>query len=101
MYTTNSFSTLLSVKHNLHLNIGSQVDRSLYRSLVGALQHLTLTHPNLSSAINLVCQFMQNPNIYHYQTMKRILHYLTGIVDFGLRIVAQSSSNLYGFLDTD
>lgn len=32
-----------------------------YRSLVGALQYLTWTRPNLSFAVNLVCQFMHSP----------------------------------------
>ena len=33
-------------------------DASFYRSVVGALQYVTITHPELSSAVNKVCQFI-------------------------------------------
>ena len=36
-------------------------DPTLYRSIVGGLQYLTFTRPDLSYAVNLVCQFMHNP----------------------------------------
>jgi len=36
-------------------------DPSLYRSTVGSLQYLSLTRPDLSYAVNRVCQFMHHP----------------------------------------
>lgn len=55
-----------------------------YRSLVGGLQYLTWTKPDLSFAINLVCQFMHNPRESHFQVVKQILRYLKGSLDLGL-----------------
>ncbi|KAM1079012.1 hypothetical protein ACFX2B_013622 [Malus domestica] len=49
-----------------------------YKSLVGALQYLTWTRPDLSFAINLVCQYMHRPRVSHLQAVKRILRYLKG-----------------------
>jgi hypothetical protein len=40
--------------------LGSQ-DATRYRSVVGALQYLTLTRPDLSFAMNRVCQFLHSP----------------------------------------
>ncbi|KAF7801831.1 retrovirus-related Pol polyprotein from transposon TNT 1-94 [Senna tora] len=36
-------------------------DHVLYRSIVGSLQYVTVTRPDLSFAVNRVCQFMSNP----------------------------------------
>ncbi|KAF7809961.1 Retrovirus-related Pol polyprotein from transposon TNT 1-94 [Senna tora] len=48
-------------------------DPSLYRSTVGALQYITVTRPELSFAVNKVCQFMSNPLEEHWVAVKRIL----------------------------
>ena len=36
-------------------------DSTLYRSVVGALQYANLTRPEISDAVNKVCQYMANP----------------------------------------
>lgn len=51
-------------------------DPSLYRSIVGSLQYLSLTRPDVSFAVNIVCQFLQRPTIHHWTAVKRILRYL-------------------------
>ncbi|XP_030472545.2 uncharacterized mitochondrial protein AtMg00810-like [Syzygium oleosum] len=38
-------------------------DPILYRSIVGALQYLTLTHPDISYSVNTACQFLHAPTI--------------------------------------
>lgn len=48
-------------------------DPHLYRSLVGGLQYLTFTRPDISFSVNYVCQFMHNPTTFHFQLVKRIL----------------------------
>ncbi|XP_047342737.1 uncharacterized mitochondrial protein AtMg00810-like [Impatiens glandulifera] len=40
-------------------------DPFLYRSIVGALQYLTLTRLELAFAVNRACQFMQTPTSSH------------------------------------
>lgn len=57
---------------------------SLYRSLVGSLQYLTITRPDLSYAVNQACQFMHlSPNA-HFQAVKRLLRYVKGTLSHGL-----------------
>ena len=48
-------------------------DPSEYRSMVGALQYLTMTSPDISYAINVVSQFMHAPCTTHMHCIKCIL----------------------------
>ncbi|KAG6402786.1 hypothetical protein SASPL_134999 [Salvia splendens] len=45
-------------------------DPTLYRSLVGSLQYLTITRPDLSFPVNLVSQHLQHPTIAHFQAVE-------------------------------
>ncbi|VVA40491.1 PREDICTED: Retrovirus-related Pol poly from, partial [Prunus dulcis] len=45
-------------------------DPTMFRSLVGALQYLTFTRPDLAYAVNHVCQYMNNPTEVHYFLVK-------------------------------
>lgn len=92
-------STPLVPKHDLHAADSSAVDPTEYRCIVGALQYLTLTRPEIAHSDNLVCQFMKAPTLRHLQVVKRIMRYLKGTLHYGLRILSQSSLNLYGFSD--
>uniref|UniRef100_A0A2N9G068 Integrase catalytic domain-containing protein n=1 Tax=Fagus sylvatica TaxID=28930 RepID=A0A2N9G068_FAGSY len=56
--------TPLAQKHRLQLEGGPLVDATNYRSIVGALQYLTLTRPDLTHVVNLVCQFMHQPRLF-------------------------------------
>ena len=53
-----------------------------YRSLVGSLQYLTFTRPDITHAVNRVCQHFQSPTKQDLKAVTRILHYLKGTLDF-------------------
>ncbi len=80
---------------------GPYPDPSHYRSLVGALQYLTFTRPDLSYSVNFACQFMHSPTMAHYKLVKRILRYVRGTTSLGIIIHASSTLDLYGFSDAD
>lgn len=44
--------------------------------MVGGLQYLTLTRPDISFAVGLVDKFMQSPQVPHLVVAKSILRYL-------------------------
>ncbi|XP_068498444.1 uncharacterized mitochondrial protein AtMg00810-like [Phaseolus vulgaris] len=76
-------------------------DPTLYRSVVGTLQYLLVTRPELSYFVNKVAQFMHSSQLHHWQSVKRILRYLAGTIDHGLLLHQQSSSFIKAFSDAD
>ena len=77
------------------------IDATTFRSLIGTLQYLTFTRPDISHAINKVCQHFNEPNFIHLKAAKRIWRYLKGTQDFGIQFLSQSPISLYGFCDAD
>ncbi|XP_048425193.1 uncharacterized mitochondrial protein AtMg00810-like [Pyrus x bretschneideri] len=55
-----------------------------YRSIVGGLQYLTWTQPDLAFAVNQICQFMHALREQHLQAAKRVLRFLKGSISHGL-----------------
>jgi hypothetical protein len=68
---------------------------------MGALQYLTLTHPDICFAINRVCQFMHAPTDSHWAAVKRILRYLKSTTSYGFHITRGSFFALHGFTDAN
>lgn len=78
-------------------------DPFLYRSTVGALQYATITRPDISFAVNKVCQFMSDPLDTHWVAVKRILRYLKGTIGWGivLKPTTISPISLSAYSDAD
>jgi hypothetical protein len=78
-------STLIAISLILSTSgSDSLADPTPYRSLVSALQYATFTRPDITFAVNRVCQFMHNPSFAHFVAAKRILSYLKGSLDKGV-----------------
>ena len=74
---------------------------TLYRSLVGVLQYLTFTRPDIAFAVNNVCQFMSAPTDVHFGLVKRILRFLQGTMNCGLTFTAGTALQIKGYSDSD
>ncbi|XP_043714507.1 uncharacterized mitochondrial protein AtMg00810-like [Telopea speciosissima] len=94
-------STPMALRSSVEGDSCPFIDVTLYRSIVGGLQYLTMTRPDLSYAVNSVCQHMHSPTVAHFGMVKHILRYVKGTLDHGLWIVRASSLTLYGFSDSD
>jgi histone deacetylase 1/2 len=96
--------TPLSTSETLSLTDGTPLgseDCSNYRSVVGALQYLTLTRPDLSFSVNKVCQYLHAPTTVHWTAVKRILRYVQCTIQIGLTFQRSSSTLLSAFSDAD
>jgi hypothetical protein len=61
-------NTPMVTSEKLSAHIGDALaphDATRYRSVVGAQQYLTLTKPDISFAVNKVCQFLHQPTTIH------------------------------------
>jgi hypothetical protein len=97
-----SVHTPLCMSTPLKLNDGSApADSKLFRSIIGALQYITLTRPDLSFAINKLSQFMHQPTQVHFQQLKRVLRYLKLTINHGLKLAKPSHLKLQAFTDAD
>jgi histone deacetylase 1/2 len=97
-------TTPLSTSEKLSLNEGEPLndgDATRYRSIVGALQYVTLTRPDISFSVNKVCQFLHAPTTLHWTAVKRILRYLKHSMNLGLRLVKSESTLVSAFSDAD
>jgi histone deacetylase 1/2 len=96
--------TPLSSTEQLSLTDGIPLgpdDSTKYRSIVGGLQYLTLTRPDLSYSVNKVCQFLHAPTREHWSAVKRILRYIQDTLKVGITFVRSSSTLLIAFSDAD
>lgn len=69
-----------------------------FQSVVGALQYILFTRPDIMFAINQVCQFMLKPTTLHWVAVKRILCYLKGTPTHGV-IYRPTSLQLIAYAD--
>ncbi|XP_071681765.1 uncharacterized protein [Lolium perenne] len=99
-----TLSTPLSASEKLSVTEGELLgpkDSTRYRSIVGALQYLTLTRPDIAFSVNKVCQFLHAPTTVHWTAVKRILRYVSGTVSLGLTFRRSSSTLVSAFSDAD
>ncbi|KAF5460295.1 hypothetical protein F2P56_020175 [Juglans regia] len=102
MINAKPISSPMSSTQKLSLLSGApHSDPTHYRSVVGALQYLSLTRPDISFAVNKVCQFMHKPTEEHWSAVKRILRYLKFSINFGLLLRPSSSTQLSIYSDAD
>ncbi|XP_021734041.1 uncharacterized protein LOC110700747 [Chenopodium quinoa] len=95
-------ATLVDTQSKLSADSGPQFhDPTLYRSLAGALQYLTFTHPDITYAVQQVCLFMHDPRQAHFDALKRLIRYIQGTIDHGLHLYPSSPTYLITYTDAD
>ncbi|KAK9675902.1 hypothetical protein RND81_11G040000 [Saponaria officinalis] len=72
-----------------------------FRSLVGGLNYLTHTRPDIAYSVSLVSRYLHCPTKQHFGAAKRILRYVASNVEFGIWYSKKSSLKLIGFMDSD
>ncbi|KAK9675641.1 hypothetical protein RND81_11G020800 [Saponaria officinalis] len=76
-------------------------DARRFRSMVGGLNYLSHTRPDIVFSISVISRFMHNPTLHHYGAAKRILRYVAGTSDLGIWYKKVSDFKLVGFSDSD
>lgn len=97
-------ATPMSTSEKISLHEGTLLgpnDAKNYRSVVEALQYLTLTRPDISFSVNKVCQYLHAPTISHWMAVKQILRYLKFTPNIGLKLCKSLSLLVSAFSDAD
>ena len=76
-------------------------DLALYRSIVGALQYLTITRPDISFSANKACQVMHSPTHSNWISVKHLLRYLKNSIPDSLFYSRNFDISLELFSDAD
>jgi histone deacetylase 1/2 len=102
MHGAKKVTILLSTTTVLKLIDGtSSVDCTEYKSVIGAMQYLSLTRPDISFAVNKLSQFMHKPTAAHWTAAKRLLRYLKHTIFHGIHIRRNITSKLITYYDVD
>lgn len=102
MLDAKTMSTPMQTTLKLTLKDGPSLsDASQYRFIVGSLQYMAFTRPDISFAVNRLSQFMHQPTECHWQAVKRVLRYLAGTPSHGVYMKAGSPLTLHAFTDAD
>lgn len=96
------YDTPMSIEQKLSKIDGESFsDPTFFRSIVGALQYLTLTRPELAYSVNKLSQFMSNPSTKHWAACNRVLRYLQTVKEYGLEFMSGGSISITGYSDAD
>ncbi|KAI7942739.1 hypothetical protein MJO28_012766 [Puccinia striiformis f. sp. tritici] len=82
-----------------HLESGNN-----YRSLVGALNYLSVTtRPDITFTVSSLSQHLNNPGTQHWQAGVQVFRYLKGTKDVGLKLTKNldPEDKLVGYADAD
>ncbi|XP_020688306.1 uncharacterized protein LOC110103801 [Dendrobium catenatum] len=71
-----------------------------YRKIIGSLQYLTLTRPDIAFAVNALSQHMHDPAPSHTVMLRKFIRYIKGTMEFGLPIT-RSNLLLRTYSDAD
>ncbi|KAL0536061.1 hypothetical protein IC582_024993 [Cucumis melo] len=78
-----------------------KVDEGYFRSLIGCLMYLTATRPDILNAVSILSRFMHCASELHLKTTKRVIRYVKGTSDFGVKFTRGKEFKLIGFSDSD
>lgn len=73
-----------------------------YREEVGKLLYLsTVSRPDFSAAVGILCRKTNLPNQYDWNALKRLARYLKRTADLKLKISACDNPRLVGYMNSD
>ena len=76
-------------------------DPTIYQQAIGCLTYASVcSRPDISASVGMLSQFMSCPSTDHWSGVKRILRYIKGTLNYGLKFSGNGIS-LKGYSDAD
>ena len=88
------------VKLSKDLN-GKDVNETLYKSMISNLLYLIASRPNIAYSVGACAHYQSKSKESHIHSVKRIMKYVSGTVDFGIWLSKDTNTNLVGCSDAD
>lgn len=102
MVNCNVATTPMNINEKLCRDDGFEMANATYfRSLVGGLNYLSHTRPDIAFSVGVVSRFMHNPNKLHLGAANRILRYIAGTLEHRIWYSKVTNFTLTGFTDSD
>ncbi|KAK8931024.1 hypothetical protein KSP39_PZI016079 [Platanthera zijinensis] len=86
---------------SLHAESKSFESPEKYRRVVGKLNYLTMTRPDIACAVSKVSQFMATPTISQWDSVLRIVRYIKKDPGLGISYKNHGHSNIEAYCDSD
>ncbi|KAH9794830.1 hypothetical protein KPL71_005024 [Citrus sinensis] len=95
--TETPFSTGYKLERIAKGSLGAEFENpTLYRSLVGGLQYLVLTRPDIAYSVHKLNQYLSAPTLQHWLACKNVLRYLQATITYGLYIQQEGTLETIG-----
>ena len=97
-----SMSTPMNQKEKLSKEDETEkVDGAHFRSFFGCLMYLSETRPDILNAVSILSRFMHCASEMHLKAAKRVMTYVKGTYNFGIKFTRSKEFKLVGFSDSD
>ncbi|GJR75666.1 retrovirus-related pol polyprotein from transposon TNT 1-94 [Tanacetum coccineum] len=81
--------------------LGTPVDQTRFRSMVGSLMYLTASRPDLVFVVCMCARYQASPTKKHLEALKRVFRYLRGTINWGLWYPKDTAMALTAYADAD
>ncbi|GJS17553.1 retrovirus-related pol polyprotein from transposon TNT 1-94 [Tanacetum coccineum] len=81
--------------------MGTPVDQTRFRGMVGSLMYLTASRPDLVFAVCMCARYQAKPTKKHFEAIKRVFRYLKGTIHMGLWYPKDNAMSLTAYADAD
>ncbi|GJU05942.1 retrovirus-related pol polyprotein from transposon TNT 1-94 [Tanacetum coccineum] len=81
--------------------LGTPVDQTCFRSMVGSLMYLTASRPDLVFVVCMCVRYQASPTKKHLEAFKRVFRYLRGTINWGLWYPKDTAMELTAYADAD
>ncbi|XP_047252241.1 secreted RxLR effector protein 161-like [Capsicum annuum] len=95
-------STPMNQKEKLSKNDGAEkMEETYFRGLAGRLMYLTTTRPDILYVVSILSRFMHCDSELHLKVAKRVIRYIKGTINYGVKFQKNPNQKLLGYSDSD
>ncbi|RVX15338.1 Copia protein [Vitis vinifera] len=95
-------NTPMNQKEKLSKDDGAEkVEETYFRSLIGCLMYLTATRPDILYVVSVLSRITHYASEVHLKAVKRVVRYIKGTVDYGVKFQKIPNMKLFGYSDSD